>query len=103
EHKDGKIRVTVEAQDADKTPLTDVQLRAGITSPTFKVKDDRKIELKFEQKNAGVFEADFPAEEVGAHFIYIEAKWKKDGKEMSDNVRAGVTIPYSPEFAEMES
>ena len=103
EHKDGKIRIIVEAQDADKAPLTDVQLKAGITSPAFKVKDDRKTELKFEQKNAGVFEADIPADEVGAHFIYIQAKWKQDGKEMSDTVRAGVTIPYSPEFAEMES
>jgi hypothetical protein len=103
EHKDGKIRIIVEAQDADKTPLTDVELKAGISSPTFKGKDDRKVELKFEQKNAGVFEAEIPADEVGAYFINIQAKWTKDGKEMSDNVRAGVSIPYSPEFAEMES
>ena len=103
EHKDGKIRVVVEAQDADKTPLTDVELKAGITSPAFQVKDDRKTELKFEQKNAGVFEAEIPADQVGVYFINIQAKWKKDGKEFTDNVRAGVTIPYSPEFAEMES
>ena len=103
EHKDGKIRVIVEAQDADKTPLTDVELKAGITSPSFQVKDDRKTELKFEQKNAGVFEAEIAADKVGAYFINIQAKWKKDGKEFVDNVRAGVTIPYSPEFAEMES
>ena len=103
EHKDGKIRVIVEAQDADKTPITDVELRAGITAPGFNVGDDRKTELKFEQKNAGVFEAVIPADQVGAYFINIQAKWKKDGKEFTDNVRAGVTIPYSPEFAEMES
>jgi uncharacterized membrane protein len=103
EYKDGKIRVVVEAQEEDKTPLTDVELRAGVTSPAFKVKDDRKFELKFEQKNSGVYEAEIPADEVGAYFINIQAKWKKDGQEMSDNVRAGVTIPYSPEFAEMES
>src|SRR6202030_4279960 len=84
--------------------LTDVDLKAGITSPAFKVKDDKKFELKFEQKNAGVYEAWIPADEVGAYFINIQAKWKKqDGTEMVDNVRAGVTIPYSPEFAEVES
>ncbi len=103
EHKDGKIRIIVEALDADKVPLTDIDLKAGITSPAFKVKDDKKTELKFEQKNAGVYEAEIPADEVGAYFINIQAKWKKDGQDVVDNVRTGVTIPYSPEFAEMDS
>jgi uncharacterized membrane protein len=103
EQRDGKIRITVTARDADKTPLADVNLKAGITSPGFRVKDDRKSELKFEQKNAGVYEADIPADEVGAHFIAIQAKWTKDGKEYTDNVRAGVSVPYSPEFAETDS
>jgi hypothetical protein len=40
---------------------------------------------------------------VGAYFVNIQAKWKENGKDMSDGIRAGVTIPYSPEFAEMES
>jgi uncharacterized membrane protein len=103
EQKDGKIRVIVEARDTDKMPLTNVKLKAGITSPAFKVNDDRRTELRFEQKNVGVYEAEFPADEVGAYFITIQGSWKKDGKEMFDQVRAGVTIPYSPEFAEMES
>src|SRR5205085_885190 len=29
--------------------------------------------------------------------------WEQDGKEFTQSVRSGVTIPYSPEFAEMES
>jgi hypothetical protein len=111
EHKDGNIRVIVEAQDNDNNPLTEAELQAGISSPTFKIKGQRKLE----QKNAGVYEAEFPADEVGAYFIYVQAKWKKavkvmkNGKEVSelqdvhDSIRAGVTIPYSPEFAEMES
>ncbi|HWY87455.1 MAG TPA: hypothetical protein VNX28_12055, partial [Gemmataceae bacterium] len=36
-------------------------------------------------------------------FLNIQAVWNKGGKEIVDNVRGGVTIPYSPEFAEMES
>jgi uncharacterized membrane protein len=112
EHKDGRIRIMVEAKDDDQSPLTEVELKAGITSPAFKVKDDKKSELKFEQKNAGVYEAEIAADEVGAYFLNIQAKWKKttkgkDGKEVSvdmmDHVRAGVTIPYSPEFAETDS
>lgn len=111
DQKDGKIRIILEAQEGDKSPITDVELKAGITTPGLKVKDDRKFDLKFEQKNAGVYEAVIPADEVGAYFIYIQAKWNKevlkDGKKVlepiTDVIRAGVSIPYSPEFAEMES
>src|SRR6202022_1442096 len=69
--------------------------------------------LKFEQKNSGVYEAEVKAEEAGSYFINAQAtrtvKVKgKDGKETEieegvDSVRAGVTIPYSPEFADLES
>jgi uncharacterized membrane protein len=103
EQRDGKIRVTIEAAELDKTPLTEVEFKAGISSPSFKGPDGRKVDLKFEQKNSGVYEAEFSADEVGSYFINIQAKWKKDGKEFADQVRGAVTIPYSPEFAEMES
>jgi uncharacterized membrane protein len=105
EQRDGKIRVIVEARDTDKTPLTAVEeFKAGITIPTFKDLEARKFDLKFEQKSSGVYEAEFPADAVGTYFINIKARWKKDGKEsLTDNVRAGVTVPYSPEYAEMES
>ena len=106
ELRDGKVRVIVEANDsdADKTPLTDVKLKAGVMSPTFKGPDSRKVEIEFEQKSAGVYEGEFPADEVGLLFPqHPGASWNKGGKEIVDNVRGGVTIPYSPEFAEMES
>jgi hypothetical protein len=105
EPRDGKVRVTIEANDsdADKTPLTNLKLKAGVMSPTFKGPDARKVEIQFEQKSAGVYEGEFPADEVGSYFLNIQAVWNKGGKEIVDNVRGGVTIPYSPEFAEMES
>lgn len=104
EHKDGKVRVAVEANDndADKTPLTNVDFKVGVSSPSFKGPDGRKVEIKLEQKAAGVYEAEFQADEVGAYFLNVRAEWQKGGKTLVDNVRAGVTIPYSPEFAEME-
>jgi uncharacterized membrane protein len=102
EQRDGKVKVIIDARD-DKVPLVGLELRGGITAPAFKVGDPRLPDLKFEEKNSGVYEAEFKAEDVGAYFIHVRATWKKDGKEMSDSVRGGVTIPYSPEFAEMES
>jgi hypothetical protein len=105
EERDGKVRVIVEAHDNDpeKSPLVDVSLRGGITAPVEGPGAGRPPELKFEQKNSGVYQAEFKAEDAGSYLINVTARWHKDGKEISDSVRTGVTIPYSPEFAEMES
>jgi hypothetical protein len=103
EVRDGMVRVIVDARDVDKRPLTNVELQAGITAPMLKRADGRKPPLKFEQKNSGVYEAEFKADDVGGYFINVQAKWSENGKDKSDSVRAGVTIPYSLEFAEMES
>src|SRR5207249_2794867 len=64
------------------------------------------------QKNSGIYETEFKADESGSYFISAQAvrrvKAMKDGKEVEteegiDSIRSGVTIPYSPEFSEMES
>src|SRR5262249_14780085 len=62
---------------------------------------------KFAQKEPGVYETELKAEDVGSYFVNVQGKWTvkgKDGKpvQVVDAVRGGVTIPYSPEFAEME-
>lgn len=102
EQRDGKVRVTIEAHDADKNPLTKVKFKTGLTSPSFK--EGKLVDLKFEQKNAGVYEAEFVAQETGNFFLNAIAEWiDNKGNKTTDSVRAGVTIPYSPEFAEMES
>ncbi|MBL8796118.1 MAG: VWA domain-containing protein, partial [Planctomycetia bacterium] len=111
EYRDGKVKVIIDARDRDNRPLTDLTLRGGITPPGQRLDDARKYELKFEQKNSGQYEAEFKADEAGSYFLNAQAKrlvkQKKDGKEVeveeTDSVRTGVTIPYSPEFADMES
>src|SRR5262249_13636534 len=58
--------------------------------------------LKFEQTNSGVYEAEVKAEEIGTYLLNIQARWKgKDGKDVAKGVRAAVTVPYSPEFADV--
>lgn len=107
--RDGKVKVVVEARDENNKPMTDLVLQGGITIP--KGDADRKPDLKFEQKNSGIYEAEFRAEEAGSYFLNAQAlrkvKTLKDGKEViteeRDSVRSGVTIPYSPEFADLES
>lgn len=110
EYRDGKVKVVVDARDKNNRPLTDLTLRGGITIPA-KDERSRPPELKFEQKNSGLYEAEFKAEEAGSYFINVQSKRGvktiKGGKEIAseetDSVRSGVTIPYSPEFADMES
>jgi len=117
EYRDGKVRVIVDARDDANRPITDLKLKGGITPPT---NPDGSIgkspiklgDLKFEQKNSGVYEAEFKADEAGSYFINAQArrtvKAVQDGKDVDieegfDSVRSGVTIPYSPEYADLES
>jgi uncharacterized membrane protein len=113
DYSDGKVRVTVDARDKNNRPLSNLILRGGVTSPASKGDDPHKLSLKFEQKNSGLYEAEFKAPEAGSYIVDAQAVQKKtilnkDKKEVDveegiDSVRAGVTIPYSPEFADMES
>jgi uncharacterized membrane protein len=112
EYRDGRVKVTVEARDDNNRPLVNLNLRGGVSPPGGAVDDARKLELRFEQKNSGTYEAEFKAEEAGSYFINAQAtrlaKVIKDGKEVevqegADSIRGGVTIPYSPEFSDLES
>jgi uncharacterized membrane protein len=112
EYRDGKVKVTIDARDKNNRPLTDLTLRGRFTPPSLKSGESRQMDLKFEQKSSGVYEAEFKADEAGSYFVHAQAvrksKVMKNGKEVeieeaTDSARAGVTIPYSPEFADMES
>ncbi len=111
EYKDGEVRVTVDARDERNRPLTDLRLQGMVTAPNTQPGDAKPIELKFEQKSSGQYEARFKAEEAGSYFINAMARrtvtQQRDGKEVqaeeTDSIRTGVTLPYSPEFADLES
>ena len=114
EYRDGKIKVVVEARTEDGKPDTSLRLRGGLTPPAGKGADTgKKQELRFVQKNSGTYEAEIKAEEAGSYFLNAQAtrvRKVKDanGKEReieegTDSVRAGVTLPYSPEFVDLES
>ncbi|HXG13414.1 MAG TPA: VWA domain-containing protein, partial [Gemmataceae bacterium] len=107
EYRDGRVRVVVDARNEKNQPRTDLTLRGAVTTPSERP-DTPEIKLKFEQKSSGVYEAEFPAEEAGSYFINAAAvrkvkKGDKEVEEVVDSVRAGATIPYSPEFADLAS
>jgi uncharacterized membrane protein len=111
ETHDGKVRIIVEARDDQNKPITDFKLRGGVTIPGGGG-GVGKQEVEFRQTNSGTYVGEIKADAAGSYFITAQATRKatvrnKDGKDESvddvDSVRAGVTIPYSQEFAVMES
>jgi uncharacterized membrane protein len=113
EFRDGKVKVIVDARDDQNRPDVKLNLRGGVTTPTGKGAAGNLIDLKFEQKNAGIYEAEFRADEAGSYFLNVQAvrsarRTMPNGKEqvvaeVVDGIRSGVTIPYSPEYSDLES
>jgi hypothetical protein len=109
EYRDGKVRVTVDARTDANKPDIHLRLRGGITPPAGKPGGGgAPRELRFVQKNSGLYEAEVKAEEAGSYFITAQATRtvKVKGREVEegvDSVRSGVTLPYSPEFADLET
>jgi hypothetical protein len=114
EYRDGKIRVVVEAKTPDGKSDTNLKLRGGLTQPPNRGGDGKPLELRFTQKNSGQYEAEVKAEEAGSYFLNAQAtrvrkvllpgeKEEREIEEGTDSVRAGVTLPYSPEYADLES
>src|SRR5207249_3806911 len=110
------IRVVVDARDKQNKPITNLNLRGAVTQPITGGSGDKKTELTFQQRNSGLYEVEFKAEEAGSYFITAQATkrvkaMQKDEngnpkeveiEEGFDSIRSGVTIPYSPEFADLE-
>ncbi len=106
EQHGGKIRVIVDAldkKDRNRRPLIGVKFQAGLTALSAQEKEAVKIDLKLEEKAPGRYEGDFQADEVGSYFLNVKGSWREGDKQMQESARAGVTVPYSPEFAEVES
>lgn len=154
EYREGKVRVTVEARDDNNKPLTDLKLEGKVSSPGGLQEGKIPIDLKFEQRAGGYYEAEFKAEEAGSYIVNAQAKQRAkaytgrfrpglpmtvtdagtelrladgtpvkrdpDGtlryaddntpvkieeevERVVDSRRAGVTISYSPEFADLET
>lgn len=153
EYRDGKVHVVVEARDDKNKPITDLKLGGKVSSP-IGGDQNSQIELKFEQRAGGYYEAEFKAEQAGSYIVNAQAKqltnaykgrfraglpmttvekqgqlqltdgtpvkkladgklvYADDGKpvvieeaieRVVDSRRAGVTISYSPEFADLET
>ncbi len=153
EYREGKVRVIIEARDENNRPLTDLRLEGKVSSPGGMPEGRPPIDLKFEQRAAGYYEAEFKAEEAGSYIVNAQSvrqstryrgrlrsnlpttveqkggklqladgtvvRRKPDGtlvydddgtplvedqvREVIDSRRTGMSISYSPEFADLET
>jgi uncharacterized membrane protein len=122
EVKDGKVKISVNAWEKETdpksglplmTPKTDLNVVVRITSPNPQAGDATRADIKLEQKNVGVYEAEVPLEDVGSYlltaFAYKPKRQKgPDGevrieREAFGITRAAVTVSYPRELADMDN
>ena len=117
EYRDGRVRVTADVRDEKDKPVAGLTMRGAVTLPNTPAPGDKVPTVEFRPKGGGLYEAEFPAEEAGSYFVNVQAMEAErdangnlqigpDGKpamKTYDAARSGVTVPYSPEFADLES
>jgi uncharacterized membrane protein len=117
EYRDGRVRVIADVRDEKDRPVTGVSLRGAVSVPTPPGPGEKPPAVEFKPRGGGRYEAEFPAEEAGSYFLNVQAQEIDRGADGQvilnpdgtpkmrtvDAARAGVTVPYSPEFADLES
>lgn len=117
EYRDGRIRVIADVRDEKDKPVGGMTLEGRVTLPRPPGPGEKPPTVEFKPRGAGMYEAEFTAEEAGSYFVNVQAQRPKigpDGKlvrdkdgnpvmEVYDAARGGITVPYSPEFADLES
>ena len=115
---DGKVKVIVDARDEQEKSVPGLSLRGAVTLPNRALPGEKVPTVTFKPNKNGQYEAEFDATEAGAYFVNVQAEEERltaDGRVMRDATtkrvvmktfdaaRAGVTVPYSPEYVDLES
>jgi len=103
--KDGRVRIMVDARDDRDRPVGGLDLKGGISIPRPLAAGEKLPVITFKKKGAGMYEAEFPAEESGSYFVTIQGYQGGVAGQpnLFDYARTGVTVPYSQEFADLET
>lgn len=89
-----KAAITVELEERNDSDEMPAGLTAQVVDPNFKV-----TPVLLKPVGPGRFEAEFETSAAGSYIVNVF----QQGRELSSLVRAGVTVAYSPEFAEVQS
>lgn len=105
DYRDGRVRITIDARDDKDRPVGGLDLKGGISLPRPLQPGEKPPVITFKKKGSGLYEAEFASEEAGSYFVTIQGYQAGPGgaKNLFDYARTGVTVPYSQEFADLES
>jgi uncharacterized membrane protein len=106
EYREGRVRVTVTARDERDRPVNGLDLDGKITLPRAPKPGERIPSVTFKRKGPGQYEAEFAAEEAGTYFVTVQGRQPGVGAApgiVFDTARTGVTLPYSQEFADLDT
>jgi len=123
EIRNGRVQVTVSAQKTDPTtnkkrPVSGLSLEGMVSLPNPPLPGQPTPKLTFRPKagSPGQYVAEFTADDAGSYFVTVNASEPKigsDGKQVRDakgpviqafdSARTGTTVPYSPEYADLET
>lgn len=106
EYRGGRVRVTVTARDERDRPVNGLDLQGKISLPRPAKPGEKVPAVEFKRKGPGQYEAEFAAEEAGTYFVTVQGYQPGVGKAQGalfDTARTGVTLPYSQEFADLDT
>ncbi|QEL18266.1 VWA domain-containing protein [Limnoglobus roseus] len=106
EYRGGRVRVTVTARDERDRPVNGLDLQGKISLPRAPKPGEKVPAVEFKRKGPGQYEAEFAADEAGTYFVTVQGRQPGVGKNtgaMFDTARTGVTLPYSQEFADLDT
>ncbi len=123
ETRNGRVQVTVTAQKTDprdnkKKPVSGLSLQGMVSLPNPPLPGQPPPKLDFKPKagSPGQYVAEFSADDAGSYFVTVNAsepkigsngKQERDTKgpvyQAFDSARTGTTVPYSPEYADLET
>ena len=73
EYRDGKVRVTADVRDENDKPVGGLTLDGKVSTPNAPEPGEQPPALVFKPRGAGIYEAEFPAEEAGSYFVAVQA------------------------------
>ncbi len=106
EYREGRVRVTVTARDERDRPVNGLDLDGKITLPRAPKPGEKVPTIGFKRKGPGQYEAEFAAEDAGTYFVTVQGRQPGVGAAQGvvfDTARTGVTLPYSQEFADLDT
>jgi uncharacterized membrane protein len=106
EFREGRVRVTVNARDERDRPVSNLDLQGKIGLPRTPKAGEKIPTLEFKKRGPGQYEAEFAADDAGTYFVTVQGYQPGVGKQAGaifDTARTGVTLPYSQEFADLDT